>query len=896
MSWIDPNLLQLIGRGTRGDEQVPDGKHLRWFFGRLLGFPRSGFLLRRHESYVNADWNAPDPLIRRQNLTSTELGGGSSRRYPSGLTVGHAGGFTYDAGNLRLDTTPVNLDFGPEGPGPVFSPSRFLANPAAFVRLTIVRRQKTGHVLATGYYGKHGRLRFLDRAGVGPLAVAWLDPALRDLAIATTGGTRLRSSAESRLDAAALDRRDDALRDFLRRRGELPRAVGPSNPIVTETLLLHGGLIEHVQVTGHDAALMQVQWITVRDYAAAPGWKDVEHFFLPLTDAPAIYPAWSPDPGREIARKRLHLGVRASAPFAQVPWDDPVTPVTDSELIADVERRYLDADDAFGSLDEAMRIFLKGELQDFIPQALVEVRQTLEPTEGDDEEDAVDTVSHPFDFVYGASADPRVARLLGVMTTDTFEPDTTFDYLVQAAFPDAWIERMLFPKRKPRELGRGQICLSLATAIAEQPAPPPATPEDLQARMVPDVSRAPVQAYVELDWRAETASLFENPDRARVFYSLLRVGDDGHVLVHVREPESKLLMPHHPTPRMPGDPRRRIEDMTVQRYGTYTWHLTGMDLWGRLTKDASVDAKVQDVIPPPAPARLEAVLNGTAPPVWSELSIAFDWTEANERLASDLDRFEIHLRQGEITTADADVEATWGRFEHTIGATPPPLVVRWPSLTLMSVPPGLTATVTSGDERITVRVGPIHAAFDANGDAKVSATVRAIDVYDNRSPFARRGVARRIDDRPPVIPPLPGDIAWTSRPDAEGRAFHRVTWPNLGGGRVRVLRAPETSLLGLSGSDAVAFAELPMPQRAAFLRGLALEHPEAFTPDHEERYAASAGSHTAQFDAAHRGLTVFVLRPISAAEVPARSWSSQYRGPHSRVRRSCAKCERAIAV
>jgi hypothetical protein len=819
MSWIDPNLLQLIGRGTRGDDQVPDGKHLRWFFGRLLGFPRSGFLLRRHPSYATANWDTtpPDPLIRRQLLTSAALGAGSVRRYPSGLTVRDAGGFVYDANNLRLDATPVTLDFGPEGPGPTFPPGQLMSNPAAFVRLTFVRRQFTGHVLATGYYDGHGRYRFLDRAEAG----------------------------------------------------QLSSAPVKNNPLITETLLLHGGLLEHVEITGHDAALLQVQWITVREYAAAKDWKDVDRFYLPLTDAGDIYPKWSPDPGREIARKRLHLGVRGSAPFAQVPWDDPVSPPSASDLIADVERRYLDADDAFDGVDEAMRIVLDGELRDFIPQALVEVRQVLEPTEGDDEEDALDTVTQPFDFLYGASADPRMARMLGLMTTDTLDPNETFDYLVQAEFFDAWIERTLFPKRKPGDFGRGQICLSLATAIVEEPLPPPAAPDDLQAHLVPDVSRLPVQAFMELDWRAEAASLFESPDRARVFYALLRAGDDGKVLVHEREPASKLLMPHHPTPRVPNDPRRRIEDLTVPKYGKYEWFLTGMDLWGRLTPATSVAAEVRDVIPPPAPSSLEAVLRGTAPPVWTEVAIAFDWTAANELLAPDLDRFEIHLRQGEVPMAGAELPATWGRFEHTIGATAPPLLVQWPSLAVSSVPSSVTASVQSGNERITVRVGPIHAAFDGNGDARISATVRAVDRFGNVGAFGTRAVARRVDDTPPVLPPLPGDIVRTSRPDAEGRAFHRIDWPNLGGGRVRVLRASETALLVAAGSDPAAFAALALPERAAFLRGLALAHPEAFAPDHEQRYAATAGSHTAQFDGAQRGLSVFAVQTISAAEVRA---------------------------
>lgn len=871
MSWIDPNLLQLIGQGTHDDEQVPDGKHLRWFFGRLLGFPRSGFLLSRHPTYAFANWDTFDPLIRQQSLTSAALGPGASRRYPSGLTVSHAGGFEYDTDYLRLDATPVMLDFGPEGPGPSFPPGPLLSNPAAFVRLTVLRRQLTGHVLATGYYDGRGSYRFLDRAGVGTAAMSWVAPELRGAAVSTAMGSRLRSRAESRLEPKTLDARDGELRAALLRDGRLPRSAAQlNNPLVTETLLLDGGLLEHVEITGHDAGILQVQWITVRQYASAPGWKEVERFFLPLTDEPDVYPAWTSTPGREVAMKRLELGLRASPPFVQVPWDDPVSPVNFSDLNDDLRRRYIELDDAFVSVDEAMRLFLKGELADFIPQALVEVRQLLEPTGSGDEEDALETTAQPFDFVYGAAADPRMARVLGLMATDTKDPDDVFDYLVRADFPEEWIDRTLFPRRKITKPGRPQPCLSLATTIAEAPAPPPDPPEDLQALLVPDVSRDPVQAFMELDWSAEQASLFENPGRARVFYALEREGKDGRTLVHEREPESKLLMPHHPTARVPNDPRRRIEDTTVPAYGTYTWTLTGMDVWGRLTLPASVTAKVIDVIAPPAPARLEAALSGSAPPVWTDVTFAFDWTAANLELAPDLDRFEIHLRQGDVQPAETELTAAWGVFEHTSGSLAPPVVLHWPSLQLSSVPAGLTGSVQSGAERITVRIGPIHAAFNAAGEALVSVTARAIDRWGNMGGFGRRAVGRRVSAAPPPpAPVLPGDIVWTSLPDAEGRAFRRIEWPNLGGGRVRVLRASDTALLTAAGSDPAAYAALSLPQRAGFLRGLALGHQAAFAPDHEQRYAATAGVHTARFDGARRGLDVFILQPISAAEIRA---------------------------
>ena len=74
--WVDPNLLSLAGVGLASDLDAPGGRHLRWFFGAPLGFPRGGIRLRRHASKVLAVWDsvtAPDPLIRTQWLSQADL-------------------------------------------------------------------------------------------------------------------------------------------------------------------------------------------------------------------------------------------------------------------------------------------------------------------------------------------------------------------------------------------------------------------------------------------------------------------------------------------------------------------------------------------------------------------------------------------------------------------------------------------------------------------------------------------------------------------------------------------------------------------------------------------------------------------------------------------------------
>ena len=85
VSLIDPNLLQLIGLGSKGDQDLPDGRHLRWIFNRLLGFPRTGFRLTRRPSLLTIDFDAPPqgtPPIRSELTRQLELGRGCAHAVP----------------------------------------------------------------------------------------------------------------------------------------------------------------------------------------------------------------------------------------------------------------------------------------------------------------------------------------------------------------------------------------------------------------------------------------------------------------------------------------------------------------------------------------------------------------------------------------------------------------------------------------------------------------------------------------------------------------------------------------------------------------------------------------------------------------------------------------------
>src|SRR5690349_24192035 len=108
---IDPNLLQLVGLGIQGDPYLLDGRHLRWFFGRMLGFPRSGFRLRRRRSA--RDFEGLIDFIRRQSLTKAAL----TQPLTLGVRVSKRKGLVYqtafpnDAPALRVDEQPIWIDF-----------------------------------------------------------------------------------------------------------------------------------------------------------------------------------------------------------------------------------------------------------------------------------------------------------------------------------------------------------------------------------------------------------------------------------------------------------------------------------------------------------------------------------------------------------------------------------------------------------------------------------------------------------------------------------------------------------------------------------------------------------------------------------------------------------------
>jgi hypothetical protein len=921
--WINPNLLQLVGLGTAGDPYLPDGRYLRWFFGRLLGFPRSGFFLRRHRAPFGSDEQTTKLLIGSMGRLITSepiLDGGNSWRFPSGITVEKREGFAYTTmpngiRYLRIDGRPIALSFGPQDPLPsvLVGPAR--NNPAAYALLTIVRRERTGHVLAEGFYNAGSELRPQDRAAVGARITDLLPLPARDLVIARPGIAWLRSSAERRMSLEAIRRRhveltgdlkittptSSFLSNLLSRFDEL---IG--NRWQTETLLLHGGLLDRIVITGADAVLVRAQWLPTRLYAQLPGWTDIDRFFLPLTNAPAIYPTWTATPGEQVAKDRLFT----APPRALPAWDEPnIPPPANTPAVEnDLRLRYLDSAQcpAFTRVDAVMRQFLAGELSSLQPQALVETPEAM-VWDGPEPPAGGSTVAfRPFDYLYSAAADPNMARLLGLMTSDFTDPAGEWDYLIGANFPLQWLYWTLFPKEAAHARRRRLInahllarwqetrvaapntiadavqslsgrftfpVISIATFIERARVPLPHPPSDLRAVPKPWQGSKEVQSEVEVSWRVPTVNFFEEPLRSHIFYALRRRDDETDVALHREDDETRVLLPITPVSDANLDGRQHVNDRSIPKYGDYTWRTSGMDLWGRFSPWAEAAATVIDQVPPLEPANVTARLTGDAAdaPTWNSLVVSFDWTAFQEGESADVVAFEVHVSQGKVPKADNQNASVWGKLEHAPGALTPPLRINWPATTFVAPGSGIIATVgtnaiapADGDgTRIAVTISPVERPFDAAGFARVSAAVRALDAAGNISPFAPLAVATRVDEAPPPPAPLlPGPLQ-SSFPDARGRSFFRLALNTPAGMTVQVMRASQAALLHAGGTTTTEFEAMSEGERVAHLKELAIHHQRVFVADHEFPYGDTATTHMIELKGLSRDWTVAMLQRTS---------------------------------
>ncbi len=768
--------------------------------------------------------------------------------------------------------------------------------------LVLLRREDTGWVQATARADVGEAPRFVDEGAVGSPLRLVLPTAIRPRVAEVASTGRLLSAADRLHSAADLLARNVALGKRIapiERRVATPSRVRPPAAYVLDSILLHGGLIDQVELVGRDAALLQVDWIPTRAYAELDGWEDLGTFRLPLTNHAPYYPAWSTAPGPDVARERLlHAPPRTLPPWDVAAWPPPPNA---AGVLLDQAARYLGP--AFTPLDQALRRLLQHEITELCPQFQVEIHTHPEIV-GQEGVSGAEVVERLFDAVYGAAADPQMARVLGLMHTDLVAPGSkVWDYVVSARFAGLWMQRLLAPwmgdarlatLRKQLQdsfggtaddpsdervkaalglLGKDVACLSMATALQAEPAPAPAAPRRLAAEIRPEPSLTPLQAEASLTWEVPPRNFFEEPTRAQVFYALRRKGVDGDRVLNRPDEDSGLRAPIVPTREAAVAGKVRWVDRQLTHYGAYTWRLSGMDPFGRWGPAASAKGTVVDRIAPLSPAVVSAELSGdpAAAPTWTEVAIVFDWTASQAADAPDLARFRVHLRQGDIAPIDAELPSTWGRFEHLSGTHAAPIDLPWPLVAgPLGAPAGLTATLAvaalgaaaGGGHRLTVRVGPIQRPFDAAGYARVSATATAVDTAGNESGPGRRVLATRADPGVPPPPALLPGPQWGSLPDARARSFYRVLFSVPAGTRAQVLAAAEVALLTTAGTPPAAWEVMDLGSRVAHLKALARAHQACFRPVHERPLDEHAADYRVELNGNDRGMTVISVSRI----------------------------------
>jgi hypothetical protein len=837
-------MLSLLGLGTNGDPYAQNGRHLRWFFGPMLGFPRSGFLLRRRVSPLG--WHDPvlagSGLIRTQ-LTSQGALGTSPQRFPSGITVAKRNGFTYVTTTvpglpplLKIEGAfPVTFDFGhlglseqpPEGPDAV--------SPMAYACLFFARRRLSGS-LSVSVWSKGG-------------------------------------SARRRLGGFFKGPSGGAVNDW-----------------VMEQLVVHGSMVEQIELTGKDVGLQRIEWVNTRDYVTLQDWANVDRFYIPLTNAAPIYPNWTGLTGLQVAQNRLEQ----APPRAFAPWDVttyPPPPADPAAMQKDLRLRYLGLSNAgFGSLDADMRQFLAYDLAEHEPQLKKELTQVLSSLPGESSPISGSELTYsPLGLIYAQAMDPQMARILGLMHTDFFDSSATaYDYSVDASWDPLFIAWLLFPDTlgpdatEIRKAGgvwtppwggsaTSQQAFAIVTAITRAAAPAPLAVEDLRTT-VEWWPKGTTHTRAEVSWLADPDSYFDAPAKVRVYYAVRRSGPGGDVPLHDQDPDTRKYIPRWMSAEVMADGRSRLWDLSMPSYGTYTYRVSGLDLWGRFCPPASVNAVISDLMGPPAPGGVRAELLGpaSAAPAWIAMRVSFDWLAAQQLQATDLARFDVHVTQGRVTPPQGQDPATWGKLEHVPGATTAPLRVSWPAL-IPTPPGGLAATVTSvdipveqgGGKRITVEVGPVSRVFDDAGVAEMSATVTAVDTADHVSPFAPFDVAVRPDEYVPPPPPQPPGLLYASRMDWLARSFFRLPLAIPSGHFAHVLRTPSNVLLQTAGVNLDDYEAMSEEDRLALLRTLALDHRKVFTVDHPFPYQSTDTGHVSVLNGNDRGWTVYTVLPAN---------------------------------
>ena len=427
-------------------------------------------------------------------------------------------------------------------------------------------------------------------------------------------------------------------------------------PCAGYELVLRADAIDSVEVTGRDALLMTVTYVTLADDECEQGWKPITApICLPVQQSMG-YPC--PDPGTDpasVAKSRL-----------PEPADLPPGAPTFDEL---TERLLGDAFDELRKTLEAM-----------IDRAAVEPQHLqVEQLAPDEAGDPAIFRLQPLQQVLLGSVDPYFARVLGLYHVDR-RAQGPVDYKVEAVWPV--------------DGDKLTLCW-IVFSVAPGPQPPLAVPAGVTAtafaggaHAAPDGTVDRHQMDVGVRWARSNACDLARPERAAAAWLVERTnvgaGAGGpYELLTQREfdegagPEATpvILTESH----APGTPFPL--GFYVDRrpgYGVFHYRVRARDLFGRTSgPSGSAQVDVRDEVPPGAPLNLAADhiepgdpdragspalawANRDTPPgahLRAATLVRWIWPVGRQRQAPDADEFRLYFRGGPLNALAGAVTA-----------------------------------------------------------------------------------------------------------------------------------------------------------------------------------------------------------------------------------------------
>lgn len=423
---------------------------------------------------------------------------------------------------------------------------------------------------------------------------------------------------------------------------------GP-NPVPCKgfDLTLRADAIDAIELTGRDALLLAVDYVTLADDEADAGWKPLSPpIYLPVHPSPA-YPG--PDPGAEpvaVAKSRL-----------PDPGDLPLRAPTFAELVERLLGEHFDE--------------LRTALETMLDRSAVEPQHLqVDLLPPDEPGDPAAYRLQPLQQVLLGSIDPYFARVLGLYHVDR-DNQGPVDYKLEAAWPG-----------DPEKL---ELCW-IGFALTAGPQPALAAPTDVAATafagaagVAPDGSPDPHQMDVGIRWTRPTACDLTVPERAAAAWLVERTAVDGspagpYALLSRRDFDGAGRP--EPTPVVLTDSQAPGAAFPlgffVDRrpgYGTFHYRVLARDLFGR-TSDPSDPAAVtvRDLVPPGAPLNLAADhldprdpdRAGSPALAWANRDVPagslpraatlvrWTWPVGRQRQAPDADEFRLYYRSGPL--------------------------------------------------------------------------------------------------------------------------------------------------------------------------------------------------------------------------------------------------------